>query len=343
MTLSVVIIGAGRMGRHHQRVLSAMDGVRVIGVADVRREAAQALAAEAGAEAAGDDYRELLARLRPDVAYLCTPAFDHAEQIGFAAERKINIVVEKPLATTMAEGQAIVDAVERHGVICAVAYQWRYNPATDAARAALAELPITMLAGWWYWTIPPVGWIADMRWGGGQIFDQATHLIDLMRDLAGDITSVYAAYARNAIAAADLPNWDANALTLRFAGGQVGSLHTTYALFPGIPQGNGLDVVARELMARIELGRSTIFRRGAEPLVTTAPEGWNINHAIVPALQRNEPAAIRSSAREAFRSLAVTLAANYAAVVARPVDLADFVANPPDPDLIMPNQRPVFD
>ena len=341
MTVSVAIVGAGRMGMSHAQGLSVVDEARIVAVADVRREAADALASGTGA-ATYTDYRELLERERPDVVYFCTPAVDHAEQVAFAAERGINVFVEKPLATTVADARAAVDAVERHGILCTVGYQWRYNPATDAAREALGDAPVTLLAGWWYWTIPLIPWIKEKRWGGGQIFDQATHLIDLMRYFAGDVASVYAAYTRNAIPEDELPNWDANALTLRFAGGAVGSIHSTYALFPGIPNGNGIDVTARELLLRVNLGKTTIFRRGTEPAEVRAPEGWGISQSFIPIVRRNDAAAIRATAREAMLSIAVPLAANYSAVTGKVVALDEFIAAPPDDAPIMPDERPVF-
>jgi len=339
MTVSAAIVGAGRMGQFHQKELAGIEDVHLVGVADVRRPVAEAMAAGTGA-VVSTDYREMLDRIRPDVVYLCTPAPEHADQIAFAAERGINIFVEKPLATTVSDAYRAVEAVERHGVLCTVGYQWRYNPATDAAREALGGNPITLLGGWWYWTIPIVEWIKDRRLGGGQIFDQATHLIDVMRYFAGDISSVYAAYTRNAIPEEDLPNWDANAVTLRFADGAVGSLHSTYALFPGIPNNNGVDVVARELLARVNLGATTIFRRGEQPAVTRAPEEWSINREFVEILRRNDAGAIRSTAGEAAASLAVTLAANYSAVTGKVIDMADFVASPPSDAAIMPNGAP---
>lgn len=341
MTISAAIVGAGRTGGWHARDLSRIEDVRIVGVADIRREAAETLAAGTGA-AVFTDYRELLERTKPDVVYLCTPATEHLEAIIFAAERGINVFVEKPLAATVADAQAAADAVERHGILCTVGYHWRYSPVADAAREALGAAPITLLAGWWYWTIPPVEWIKHKRWGGGQIFDQATHLIDLMRYFAGDVASVYAAYTRNAVPEADLPNWDANAVTLRFAGGAVGSLHTTYALFPGIPDSNGVDVVARELLVRVDLKRTTIFRRDAAPVELPAPDDWNIDQAFIPILRRNDRGAIRATAREAAASVAVTLAANYSAVTGKVVAMDDFVANPPTDAAIMPNERVVF-
>lgn len=342
MTLSVAMIGAGRMARYHAANLQQIGGVRIVAVADIQADQAQSLAAGVGAAAHTGNGLEMLERMRPDLVYICSSAHDHATPMIAAAALGINIFVEKPLATTVVDAQAAVEAVERAGVLCTVGYQWRYNPATDAAREALGSLPVALLAGWWYWTIPPIPWFRDKRWGGGQIYDQATHLTDLMRLVAGEATTVHAAYTRNAVPEAELPNWDASAVTLRFAGGAVGSVHCTYALFPGIPEGNGVDIAARDLLARVTLGQTTLFRPGVAPEIIDEPPGWSIDHAFIPIVRRNDPAAIRSTARDALHSLAVTLAANYSAVTGKVVEMADFVANPPTDAPIMPNARPPF-
>lgn len=339
--VSVAIVGAGRMGQAHVDALLGVDDARITSVADVRPDAASSLAQRAGATPFGD-YREMLTALRPDAVYFCTPASEHREQVSFAAAEGINVFVEKPIASTVQDAFAIADAVEAAGILCMTGYQWRANPATDAAREALGASPVTLFNGWWYWTIPLIPWIADRRFGGGQVVDQCTHLIDLMRDLAGEVTSVYAAYSENARSEDELPNWDSYSLTLSFADGGVGSIGSSYATFPGIAESNGLDVIARELLVRIRLGHVTVFRRDQTPVDTYAPEGWRIDHDVIAAVRANDPALIRSPARDAARSIAVSLAANHSAVTGEIITMHEFERNPPPVGEIMPNSSPSF-
>lgn len=341
MPLSVAIVGAGRMGRAHVNALAAIPDVTITGVADVQRDAAQAMAQPLGARAF-TDYRELLTTLEPDAVYFCTPSSDHLDQVSFAAAAGVNVFVEKPVAANVADAFAIADAVEREGILCGVGYQWRSNPATDAAREALGNLPVSLASGWWYWTVPMIPWIADRRFGGGQVFDQCTHLIDLMRWLAGDVTSVYARYAKNARTEEELPNWDSYSLTLTFGNGGVGSIQSSYATFPGIPESNGLDVIARELLVRIRLGHVTVFRRDQAAEEFRASAEWTIDQPFIEAVRRNDPGLIRSTARESARSIAVSLAANHSATSGQVIDLERFVASPPPAGEIMPNAQPGF-
>lgn len=341
VTLSVAVVGAGRMGQNHVDALIGIDDVRITGVADLRPDAAVALASRVGATPFGD-YREMLTALKPDAVYFCTPASEHREQVSSAASEGINVFVEKPIASTVQDAFAIADAVEAAGILCATGYQWRSNPATVAARETLGDLPVTLFNGWWYWTIPLVPWIADRRFGGGQVCDQCTHLIDLMRDLAGEVTTVYAAYAKNARSEEELPNWDSYSLTLEFANGGVGSIGSSYATFPGIAESNGLDVIARELLVRIRLGHVTVFRRDLEPVETHAPAGWRIDHDFIAAVRANDPALIRSGARDAARSIAISLAANHSTTTGAIIEMREFERNPPPVGQVMPNARPTF-
>ncbi|HYH11188.1 MAG TPA: Gfo/Idh/MocA family oxidoreductase, partial [Thermomicrobiales bacterium] len=114
MSISVAIVGAGRMGKTHASALAGIGDVRIAGVADVRLDAAASLAETVGAKPF-NDYREMLTQLQPDAVYLCTPASDHLEQVTFAAEAGINIFVEKPISANVGDALAIADAVERAG------------------------------------------------------------------------------------------------------------------------------------------------------------------------------------------------------------------------------------
>jgi len=341
MTLSVAIVGAGRMGKNHVKGLAGIDGVRITGIADVQQAAADALASQTGAQAF-TDYQQMLTSLKPDAVYFCTPSGDHLEQVSFAASEGINVFVEKPVAAGVTDAFAIADAVEQAGILCTTGYQWRYNPATQAARDALGDLPVSLFGGWWYWTIPVIPWIADRRYGGGQIFDQSTHLIDLMRHFGGDVVTVHANYSKNARTEEELPNWDSYAVNLTFAGGAVGTIHSTYATFPGIPEGNGFDMIARELLVRVRLGQVTVFRRDREPEVTRMPEGWSIDQPFIEAVRTGNPDLILSPARDAAKSIAVSLAANYSATSGQTIDLDAFIAAPPPPTELFPNARPSF-
>src|SRR5947209_8526462 len=103
--MRVGVVGVGHLGQHHARVLAGMAGVELVGVADARVEQARAVAGRLGTRAFAD-YRELLDRV--DAVSVAVPTSLHREVAGAFLERGLPAMVEKPLATTLAEAEELV-------------------------------------------------------------------------------------------------------------------------------------------------------------------------------------------------------------------------------------------
>ena len=127
--LRVGVIGVGHLGRHHARVLAGIEGVTLAGVADARPEQARAVA-EACGTAAFDDYRELLGRV--DAVSVAVPTALHREVAGESLRRGLPTMVEKPLATSLAEAEELVALADRHAALLQVGHIERFNPALSA-------------------------------------------------------------------------------------------------------------------------------------------------------------------------------------------------------------------
>ena len=309
------------MGRTHYARLRGMEDVQIVGVADPQAERARELADPVGATAYGD-YERLLARDDLDAVYVTTPVQRHADPAIAAARRGVALFLEKPVAWTLAEAGAIADAVDKAGVINAVGYQWRTRPAVERMRELLAEKPIALLRTHWYWTIPLVPDIRNKSTGGGQIFDQATHPMDLMRLFAGEVRTVQAAYTQNA-RKGEFDNWDGYSVTLTFESGAVGSVATTYALFQGVAEPPTLDVVAKELLLRLTPRQLEI--RTPEGVEILQDAGEDVDSPFIQAVAQSDQSLIKASVRSSHNSLALTLAANHAAECGETVDFAEFV------------------
>ena len=124
--LRVAVIGVGHLGRHHARVLAGIEGVTLVAVADARIEQARSVAEPLGAEAFAD-YRELLGRV--DAVSVAVPTFLHREVAGAFLERGIPAMVEKPLASSLAEATELVELARRTGATLQVGHIERFNPA----------------------------------------------------------------------------------------------------------------------------------------------------------------------------------------------------------------------
>jgi predicted dehydrogenase len=125
------VVGTGALGRHHARILSQLPGVEMVGIYDVRREQAEAVAAEHGCRV-WDNLEELAGRL--DAAVVAVPTVAHAEIGGALLRRGLHVLVEKPIASTLAEADALLAA--RGDRVLAVGHVEFYNPAVQSLLAA---------------------------------------------------------------------------------------------------------------------------------------------------------------------------------------------------------------
>ncbi len=133
--LRIVVVGAGHMGRAHARKVAELaraDGsVRLTGVADLDRERAAALAAELGVPSRGDA-RELLAQA--DAAIVAVPPVAHFEVAAAVLESGLHLLLEKPIAATLGEAQALVALARRRARVLQVGHQEWFNAAMRVVR-----------------------------------------------------------------------------------------------------------------------------------------------------------------------------------------------------------------
>src|SRR5438309_522543 len=127
--LRVGVVGVGHLGQHHARVLASMPDVELVAVADSRLEQAEAVAQRCGCAAAAD-YRELFGKV--DAVSIAVPTILHSEVAGAFLSRGIPAMVEKPLAGSLAEAEALVSMARGGGAVLQVGHIERFNPALSA-------------------------------------------------------------------------------------------------------------------------------------------------------------------------------------------------------------------
>ena len=128
--LRVAVVGVGYHGQHHARILSARSDVRLVGVADTKPDRAAEIAAASGT-AAFTDFRELIGQV--DAVTIAVPTESHREVAQPFLERGVGVLVEKPLARSTQEADAMLAASRASGAVFAVGHTERYNPAVVAA------------------------------------------------------------------------------------------------------------------------------------------------------------------------------------------------------------------
>jgi len=202
----------------------------VVAVSDVDEGRARAPAEELGGRPY-IDWRKMLVEARPDVVYVTSPPPLHAEQAIAALEAGAHVVLEKPIALTMAEAFAIGAAAQRLGRHVQVCQQHRYGTLADRAREALAGRKVALVHSWLYRQTPDIRGNWDRAWGGGHVVEWGIHHLDLCRYLIGEIESVYAVYGEQVLGGRpDWKNWDGYSVSFRFSSGTVGSMATTFRI-----------------------------------------------------------------------------------------------------------------
>ena len=127
--LRVGVVGVGHLSQHHARILSVIEGVTLVGVADARPEQARMVAERTGTRAF-DDWQTLIAEV--DAVSVAVPTFLHREVAGAFLDRGIHTMVEKPLAGSLADAEALVTLALQRGVVLQVGHIERFNPALSA-------------------------------------------------------------------------------------------------------------------------------------------------------------------------------------------------------------------
>lgn len=260
----IAMVGAGGVATRHVQVLGLFEDVQIVGVTDLREDAARALAAGVGAEV-HPDLPALLDATSPDAVYVCVPPFAHGQPERLLVERGIPFFVEKPLGAGIEEAEELGAAIAERGLLTATGYHWRYHDGVQRARELLEDVPARMAVGAWLDKVPPVAWWLHRDRSGGQLVEQATHLLDVMRDLVGEVervSAVGARHPRDAFPDGDVD--DVSAATLRFTEGAVGSLTAT-SLLPGKHRAS-LELFADGL--RLELSETALVVHDAGGAVT---------------------------------------------------------------------------
>ena len=201
--IRVAVIGAGGIGGAHLRAYAThAERCEIVGIADIDTEAARAKVAEYGGQAFTDGVA-MLEQLQPEAVSICTPPKFRLPFVEAAAKQGIAVLCEKPPARTLAETEAIVDAMR--GGLLQFAFCHRFHaPLAGGDQALIRQRPAR--GSWCKSTIAspfdlrapatPGSRMPDIA-GGGVLIDTLVHSIDIFRALTGDeIESAQAAVCR---------------------------------------------------------------------------------------------------------------------------------------------------
>ena len=134
--MKAAVIGVGHLGKHHARILATLPGVSLAGVVDINRDRAAQVASQFGTSAFAH-VDEIAGKI--DLAVIAVPTASHAAIALPLIESGVHTLVEKPVAQTVIEADALIAAAKRAGVVLAVGHSERFNPAVAAARPYIKD------------------------------------------------------------------------------------------------------------------------------------------------------------------------------------------------------------
>jgi predicted dehydrogenase len=318
--VKVGFVGTGGIATgFHLPALKEIEGVAIVAVCDADRSRAQAAADTFGGRVYGD-HRELLDKEQLDALFVCLPPFAHTDAELLAAAKGVHLFVEKPVVLDMKKGLEIAEAIEKAGIISCVGYQVRYMPVSSALRDFLKSKAIAMVAGNRWGGVPgdESHWWRVMEKSGGMLHEMATHNVDFMRYIAGDIASVCARYSLKALVGVrNLTVPDTQVAVLEFKNGATGYFAATCAL----TQGGGwssTDIILKDMMLRTNFSQITVSPEGAAT-ISLPEQGVSIQQAFIHAIRTGDRSAIRSDYWDALKTTEVTLGANESAKTGKAV------------------------
>jgi predicted dehydrogenase len=235
--LRTALAGCGRIGERHARILASVPESELVGLADVNREKAEAYASGHGGRPYSD-VAAMIAAESPDLLAVCTPSGLHAEGVIAAARAGVrNIVVEKPMALRLPDADAMIAACEENGTRLFVVKQNRYNLPIKKLRRALEEgrfgkLVLGAVRVRWcrrqdYYD--QASWRGTWAMDGGVFSNQASHHVDMLAFMMGDVASVKAMAATRLVS---IETEDTGLALLRFRSGALGVIEATTAARP---------------------------------------------------------------------------------------------------------------
>jgi UDP-N-acetylglucosamine 3-dehydrogenase len=315
--MRVGVVGAGFIGAIHLSAYANMPEVEVVGVADARPETAAAGAALVGARAYSS-YEDLLVTEDVEVVDVCLPTAYHRDLALRAGRAGKHVILEKPIARTLEDAEAILEAFSGTENRLFVGHVVRFFPeyarikamidAGDLGTVGVARTSrrSPFLTGW-------NDWYADWRMSGGVLLDLVIHDFDFLRWSLGEVERVYA----RGVLGREFNRLDYALVTLRFEGGAIAHVEGQWG-YPG-PFNYSIEVAgSRALVTADSTESQPIQMLGGEVGPGESPFRTELEHFVRCIATGVEPVVGPNDAYEALR---IGLAATESVLSGEPVTL----------------------
>ncbi|MCL2802767.1 MAG: Gfo/Idh/MocA family oxidoreductase [Micrococcales bacterium] len=226
--VQIGIVGAGIWGEKHAEIYQAMDGCEVVAVCDRELAKASSLASKLGLDSAYGDYNELLRHGRIDAVAIVTPDFAHADIAVAAAAAGKDMLIEKPLATTVDDVARTVEAITSAGVRAMVDLHNRWSPPFNTAHSLLESGRIGQAYSA-YFRLNDTRWVATdmLPWAAQSsiLWFLGSHSIDALRWFFDDeVARVFTVARKGLLVEEGVDATDVYLTTLEFTKGGIAQM-----------------------------------------------------------------------------------------------------------------------
>ena len=255
--INIGVVGLGRMGLEYARFFnSRIAGARLVAVSDIRKEIAEASAAELGGVKAYTDYRELVADPFVEAVVVMTPTKLHREVVITAAGARKAIFCEKPISLGLNDAMAMKAAVDSSGAFFQLGFMRRFDPGYATAKKKILEgaigTPCVFKSSSRDKARPSLEYLRPEN-SGGLFIDMGIHDFDLARWFFGEVKSVHSvggvlAYPEMR----DIGDPDNSLTNMTFADGRIGMVSLSrngvfgYSIQTEIVGTEGTLIIGRE-------------------------------------------------------------------------------------------------
>jgi len=251
------LVGCGRISKRHGELLgeNQIPGAKLVAVCDKVLSKAETIAKKYNIKAYSDMH-EMMKEESIDVVVVLTESGLHAQHTIELAPHGAHIIVEKPMALTLDDADKMIEACDNHGVKLFVVKQNRFNVPVVQLRKALENGRFgSLIMGTVRvrWCRPQAyydqdSWRGTWAYDGGVLTNQASHHIDLLEWMLGDVESVF---AKSKTALVDIEAEDTAVVILKFRNGALGVIEATTAIRPKDLEGS-LSVLGEK--GSVEIG-----------------------------------------------------------------------------------------
>lgn len=298
--MKIAFVGTGKIAQRHLTVLTQISDVEIVGHTSPTPAHVDAAVAQWG----GRGYPNLDALIDNetiDAVWVTVPPSEHGAIEHRLLESNIPFLVEKPLALDRQTAENVGKIIRDQNAIVAVGYNWRALDTIPQVRQTLSQHPAHLIVGTWHGSTPASTWWQYQSLSGGQVVEQATHLLDLARSLIGEAQLVHSMAAHHL--RPQYPDSDiaaVNTALLEFNG--TPGVFSTTCLLTGSSDVR-LKIICEGLSIEITLAQVTYdYGHERHEYKTQSNSYLNQNRAFLEAIRKGDPSLLYCNYSDALNT-----------------------------------------